>query len=367
MVQKSPETCLPAVDLVIAVHSAQRPLARAAQSAAAAGLALNEDGGLRINVVCHNIDPEELKVQVPEPLRTQIRYIECQDGIPSPAGPFNAGVSAATAGYVSIMGSDDMLEPGALRGWLSVAEQHGSAAVLAPLRHASGAKVRTPPVRVGRRHKLDPVKDRLTYRTAPLGLVRTSEIRRLDLRFSEGYRSGEDQEFSAKLYFGGGRIDYGRGTGHYVIGADASDRVTSEARPILEDFRFATDLVGSTWFSGLSESARSSIVTKLIRVHVFSAVMSRGEGAWTPTERDAFAAVLKVLVASAEKSLRPLSVADVRLVKSIMDTGSSNEEMIALARLRRRFGAPATLVSAYPGAQLQADSPLRFMIAAMSM
>lgn len=353
----------PAVDLVIAVHSSSRPIGRAVESAALAGLPLNVDGGLRINVVCHNIDPALIKERIGQPSRESVRFLECRDGIPSPAGPFNAGLEAATAQYVSIMGSDDTLEPGSLGQWLEIARRHGSAAVLAPQRHANGAKVRTPPVRVGRRLNLDPIKDRLSYRTAPLGLLETAEIRRLGLRFTAGYRTGEDQEFSAKLYFGGGRLDYARGAGHYVVGADAVDRVTSEVRPVEEDFLFALDLVASAWFKALPEPSRRAIVTKLIRVHVFAAAGSREANLWTDGQRADLAHVSQTVLAAAPNSLHALSVADVRLFSAIADPHSSSTGMVQLSRLRRKFGAPATLLASRPASQFSAESPLRFMAA----
>lgn len=353
----------PAVDLVIAVHRSTRPISRAVESAAAAGLPVNRDGGLRINVVCHNIDPKQIQEQVRQPWREQVRYLSCRDGVPSPAGPFNAGLDASTAPYAAIMGSDDTLEPGALQQWLEIARLNDSAAVLAPQRHASGAKIRTPPVRVGRSRDLDPVRDRLCYRTAPLGLIQTKEIRRLGLRFTAGYRTGEDQEFSAKLYFGGGRLDYARGAGHYVVGADAHDRVTSAHGSVSEDFRFALDLVASEWFSRLPDPAREAIVTKLIRVHVLGIAGARDADAWSDLERASLAEVARTVLAAAPRSLRPLSLADNRLFSAVVDPAISSVELLDLSRRRRKFGMPGTLIASGALSQFNPESPIRFMAA----
>ncbi|WCI08606.1 hypothetical protein PJ267_21030 [Arthrobacter sp. OVS8] len=133
---------------------------------------------------------DEISRNIPPELASATRFLELRDGIPSPAGPFNYGLEQATAEFVCILGSDDSLEPGALRQWLELARTHSSAMVIAPQRHAGGAPVRTPPVRVRRQFKLDPVKDRLSYRTAPLGLLRRSEIQRLGLEFSADLRTG---------------------------------------------------------------------------------------------------------------------------------------------------------------------------------
>ncbi|MBT1003035.1 glycosyltransferase family 2 protein [Paenarthrobacter sp. DKR-5] len=354
----------PAVDVVIAVHNAARPVRRAVESVFAAGLAPGRDGGVRVSVVCHNVPVEEIRALFPSPLAEQVRFLSCADGIPSPAGPFNTGLAAADAEYVSIMGSDDTLEPGALADWLEVARCCTSDAVIAPQRHAGGAKVRTPPVRVGRRRHLDPVKDRLSYRTAPLGLVRTAEIRRQGLAFSAGRRSGEDQEFSSKLWFGGGRIDYARGAGRYVVGADAADRITSARRPVAEDLGFATDLVAGEWFRHLPQRARTAIVTKILRVHVFGMVLARAGGdGWSAADRQALAEAAGALTAAAPGARRLLSVADNRLLQSILDPGSPEAVLVRRAHERRRFGRPATVFAAGLTAQFNPEAPLRFIAA----
>ena len=59
---------VPAVDVVIAVHSSTRPVARALASVAAAGLELNGPDGVRATVVCHNISRDEISRNVPPEL-----------------------------------------------------------------------------------------------------------------------------------------------------------------------------------------------------------------------------------------------------------------------------------------------------------
>jgi hypothetical protein len=354
---------VPAVDVVIAVHSSTRPVARALSSIASAGLELNAPDGVRVTVVCHNISRHEISRNVPPGLAAATRFLELRDGIPSPAGPFNYALQQATAEFVCILGSDDHLEPGALRQWLELARSHSSAMVIAPQRHAGGALVRTPPVRVGKRFGLDPVKDRLSYRTAPLGLLRRSEIQRLGLEFSADLRTGEDQIFSAKLWFGGGRIDYARGAGKYVVGADAEDRVTGQRREIGELFAFALELVADPWFVKLPLAQRQALVTKLLRVHVFGVILPRmDQGGWTDAEREDLAAVARTLLAAAPRADRPLSLADARLLRTILTPGPL-AEMLAAAAARRKFGRPQTLIASSLAAQLHPEAPLRFMAA----
>src|SRR5690606_29098886 len=131
-----------------------------------------------INVVCHNIDAAEISAAVPVAMRGFVRFLALSVGEPSPAGPFMFGIRAATAEYVSIMGSDDFLEPGALRAWVDLARRLDLTAFIPPERHSSGAKVATPPVRPWHTGLLDPVRDRVAYRTAPLGLIKRAAISR---------------------------------------------------------------------------------------------------------------------------------------------------------------------------------------------
>lgn len=145
------------------------------------------------------------------------------------------------------------------------------------------------------------VQDRLAYRTAPLGLIRTSEMRRLGLTFVAGLPTGEDQDFSAKLWFGGGRIDYAAGGPRYVVGADASDRVTYTRRSVEDTLRFASMLVDSDWFAGRSLRERRSMVAKLVRVHIFGLLETRSEsGGWSGKDRRELASILGAVLASAE-------------------------------------------------------------------
>lgn len=353
----------PAVDVIIAVHNVRRPIGRAVESVLKAGLPGGEHG-VRVSVVCHNVDPAQIRPNIHMDHAGAIRFLSCQDGIASPAGPFNLGLRAAEAEYVSIMGSDDYLEPGAMAEWLSLARRFDSDAVIAPQRHANGSKVRTPPVRIGRSFKLDPVRDRLSYRTAPLGLLRLDEVRRLGLSFGEGRRSGEDQEFSAKLWFGGGRIDYARGAGCYVVGADASDRVSAAPRPIEEDLRFATDLVQDAWFCSLPTKGQRAIVVKLIRVHVFGAVYARSlQGGWTGQARSELSEATKALLRAAPRSRDVLSFADVRLLEAACDLRISDAELADRADRRRQFASPAALLAWRWNQQLAVEAPLRFMAA----
>ncbi|MGO1934524.1 MAG: glycosyltransferase, partial [Cellulosimicrobium funkei] len=136
----------PEVDVVVAVHDARRPVARAAAS-----VLDHQDVRVRLTVVCHNIDrariADGLGSGILDEVGGRVRLLELHDGIPSPAGPFNLGLDHAEAPFVGIMGSDDWLEEGALASWLALARATGAEAVVPRLRHASGSRVPTPPAR----------------------------------------------------------------------------------------------------------------------------------------------------------------------------------------------------------------------------
>lgn len=191
------------VDVVIAVHTAQRPIARAVSSALASPVRV------RVTVVAHNLDPaliEDNLAGVAVPPGSSVRVLAFTDTTRSPAGPFNHGLDAAQAPYAAVMGSDDRLAPGAIASWLALARRTGAAAVVARLAtaHPDGAVaavVPTPPTRPWRTTMLDGVRDRLSYRSAPLGLLDRAALERLGLRFTLGHEVGEDVAFVTRLWF----------------------------------------------------------------------------------------------------------------------------------------------------------------------
>ena len=350
------------VDLVIAVHNSLRPIGRAVESVARSGLTLGAPGGVRITIVCHNVDVGEISAEIGKSLRDKVRYLHLADGIRSPAGPLNMGLDHATARYSAVMGSDDVYEPNALRTWLDVAEKYRSDAVIAPQRHADGRKIRTPVSRIGRTRNLHPVKDRLSYRTAPLGLICTRTIRRLGLRFSEGLPTGEDQEFSAKLWFGADRVDYAAGAPKYVVGADAGDRVTYVRRAVAEELEFVVRLIRSGWFVDAGQRTRNAIATKLIRVHFFNLILTRhNSGGWSEKDLYELREILKELLTKAEHGVRPLSIADRRLVDSILDAKTTEARLVDLALKRRRFSRIEAILPREVSFALNPESPLRFL------
>jgi hypothetical protein len=354
------------LDVVIAVHTPDRPVERAVASLVAGGLPTAPDGRqrLRINVVCHNTEVDPIRARVAAEHRPLVRFLQYTDGIKSPAGPFNHGIARATGTWVAIMGSDDSVEAGALARWVESAEAERADVLIAPMAHAGGGTIRTPVARPTRRAGLDPVRDRLSYRTAPLGLMRLSLVRDLGLIFPTEYATGEDQLFSAKLWFSGARISYGRGLPRYLVHDDAQLRVTQTPRPVAEDLAFATDLVATDWFGGLKPASREALVTKLIRIHVFGHVMLRAQaGTWDATDASRMAAVLQQLLFRAPLAARPLSLADRELLDAVAREEADAATMARLAAARRSFTSPWTWLPRNLPQVLHPEAPLRFMSA----
>ncbi len=354
------------MDVVIAVHTPDRPIERTVASLMDSGLPtdVSSTGRLRVTVVCHNMAAGPIRDRVLPEHRDRVRFVEYADGIKSPAGPFNFGLSLATGTWVSIMGSDDSLEPGALAQWVQRAESDSAGVLIAPMAHAGGGPIRTPVVRRNRRAGLDPVADRLTYRTAPLGILRLALVRSLELDFPTRYATGEDQSFSAKLWFSGARISYGRGLSRYLVHDDAAVRVTATPRSVTEDLAFAADLVDGAWFAGLSLPQRSAIVTKLLRVHVFGHVSLRAEaGSWCAQDAAEMAVVARRLLFAAPRAARPLSLADRSLLDAVARQESDAALMKSLTMLRRTFSNPRTWLPRDVSALLHPEAPLRFMSA----
>ena len=354
------------MDVVIAVHTPDRPIERTVASLVESGLPTGPDDAerLRVTVVCHNTAAGAIRDRVAREHRERVRFVEYSDGIKSPAGPFNHGISLATGTWVSIMGSDDSLEPGALVQWVQAAGRDRADVLIAPMAHAGGGAIRTPVVRRNRSANLDPVADRLTYRTAPLGILRLSLVRSLGLVLPTRYATGEDQSFSAALWFSGARISYGRGLPRYLVHDDAEVRVTATPRSVTEDLAFAADLADSAWFAGLPVKSRTAIATKLLRVHVFGHVLLRAEaGSWCARDAGEMAVVARRLLFAAPRAARPLSLADRTLLDAVAREEADGATMKSLATLRRTFSNPRTWLPRDVSALLHPEAPLRFMSA----
>jgi len=364
--------------LVVAVHDLRRDFVRAVRSALA-----DDDGGragvavaVRVTVVAHNLDASLVEAALDggglgaARQEGRVRVLELADGVPSPAGPFTLGLDRAEADYVSILGSDDWLQPGALAAWLRVARSRGSAAMLAPMRldrapgggappsaegvgagpPAVGPVIRNPVPRpfAGRLWPaaLDPVRDRLAPRSAPLGLLRRQVVERLGLRLTPGLRTGEDIAFSARLWFSGLRLDLDRTAPAYVIGTDAAERVSVGAKPVDVELAAVRLLRGEPWVELLGEAQRRSLAVAMLRVHVLGAVARRvARGDWPEGEARWLSELARDWARLAPGVLAPFSRAD-RLVLDALLAGADGAELVAAGAARAAAGRVDAVVPA---------------------
>lgn len=349
----------PAVDMTIAVHSETRPVARAAAS-----VLDHTAAPVRVNVVAHNIDPDIIRRNLGDYAdHPSLRLLELRDGIRSPAGPMNHGFASSTAPFISVMGSDDELAPGAIDSWLAMQRATGAEAVLARIRLASGTTDPYPPVRRGTRTRgLDPRKDRLAYRSAPLGLI--SRERFGDLRLTAGLQSGEDLTYSLTVWFTAASLAYDLDGPAYVINDDAGDRVTFAPRPVWQDFAFLDELESLSWFASARRADRIAIVAKLVRIHVFDAILSRVRA---PEDLEANRGDLLDLLARlldlAPGAERLLSRGDHAVFRALRDPQSTPERIIRALEARHAYLSPASLIPANPLLALHAQAPFRTLFA----
>lgn len=340
------------VDVVVAAHDPRRDISRAVSSA------LTSRAVRRVHLVCHNVSVSDMYAAAgPIADDARVAFVELRDGVRSPAGPFNAGLERAEGRYVVILGSDDELTTGAIDAWRRTADRTGADVVIAPLRHAHGARVPTPPTI--RRRDLRGVRDRLAYRTAPLGLV--SRERFGDLRFTPDLATGEDLAFTTRMWFSDARIARHQGAGEYVI-HDGEDRVTFTPRPLEDEFRAVSLLISDSSTRVLPQRDREALAVKLWRVTVFGAIHYRA-GHWQANDRSALREVASHLRDFAPTAVRLLSRADSALMDAIDDPDTSVSRVDELSRRRRRFISWAALLPLNPVWLLAREAPLRFAAA----
>lgn len=351
----------PLVDLTIPVHSESRPIARAVAS-----IVDHTVASVRVNVVAHNIEPELIRANLGAYAEHPgVRLLELQDGIRSPAGPMNHGLVHSDSPFVAVMGSDDELAPGAIDSWLGVQRETGASTVLARIQITGRGTDPYPPVRMGRRvRRLDARKDRLAYRSAPLGLI--DRARHGDLRFTEGLPSGEDLAYSATLWFTGVDIAYDLQGPPYVVHDDAGDRVTFSERTVAEDFAFLDAIEAMPWFNTLGRADRKALAVKILRVHFFDAVLARvNSPGGIQAHRDGLDAVIDRLERMAPGVLSLLARVDGRVIDEVRSPAPDPERILELLDARWNYRTPGALIPTNPLSVLHRQAPFRTLFAGL--
>ncbi|QIM15883.1 glycosyltransferase family 2 protein [Leucobacter insecticola] len=344
------------IDVIIPVHSPTRPVRRAVESVLA-----HNSARARVLVVAHNTDPAGISLSLGEYAGHEaVETLHLDDGVPSPAGPRNHGLDRATAAYVCLLDSDDWLQPGALDSWLSVATSSGSDVVLARIeRQGSDIPDPLPPTRPDRTLKLHAVKDRLAYRSEPVGLI--SRSRFPALRYTPGLHSGEDLDVSARLAFSRAAIAYDRHGPAYTFGSDAADRVTATLRTLQEDFAFLDTIIASDWYRRLSRRERRVFGAKVFRLHFFDAVLARltADGG-LDAHRAAFADLVSQIRAAAPGALSVLSRRDRAAIDAVLSPEGDAEEVLQLLKARW-LGGIDSILTRNPLLTLHRQGPRRTM------
>ncbi|MGX5670832.1 glycosyltransferase family 2 protein [Kocuria rhizophila] len=352
----------PLVEIVIPVHSTSRPIARAVSSALRASRGARP-GQCRVTVVAHHVSADEVRAVLSAEQRATVTVIECEDRGSTAAVPRNEALRRTRARYISFLDSDDTLDAGAVTRWLGIAERRGSDLVI-PFQHHTGHRVDiTPILRPFRSSRLDPVKDRLGYRSSAFGLVRVATIHRLGARFDEHVRTGEDQAFVLALYAGAARIDYAPGSPGYLVHADAEVRVSRQPLPIRAQVAAALDITHGPGALPVGSGLRASYILKYIRVNFFPSLEeSLRAGQWGPQLEEAANRTAQEMLAFAPHVEQRLSHADVEVLRLLRD-GAGGDDLLKALQARRRFAAPAALITSDPRWALDRQSPLRIAAA----
>jgi hypothetical protein len=341
------------VDVVIPVHRADRPIARAVGS-----ILDHTRAQVRVTVVCHEVATAEIAQALGSASSDpQLRLLAHRDGTDSPAGPINAGLDAASAPFTALLDSDDTYEPGAIDAWLGVQRRDDAEAVIPMFRYADAGSARTPPTRPGRRRRLDGVRDRLAYRTRMHGLVARSRFG--DVRMTPGLATGEDVLQGARVWFSDARISFARRAPGYLVHLDASERASATPRPARDSLAFL-DAVLSPELN-LTDRQCEALVIKVLRTHVMDVARSALDAAAPHEQLDAVADSLRRLRSASPGAASALSRRDGRILEQIERTGRDLRTLAQDLAVRTDYRRPANLVPSDPRRILAREAPLRLV------
>lgn len=320
----------PFIDVVIPVHSARRPIARAVSSILATGSA-----EVRALVVCHNIGREAIAESLAEYASDpRLVLVSCEDGLDSPAGPRNAGIAASEAEYLTFLDSDDEYEPGALDAWLRELDRRPEV-LIGQFSTSRSGRVLTPNPRPGRFSRLDPVRDRLNDRTALQGVL----VRRalLEAGASPGYvtefRTGEDLALGLFVWNCAQDIGYSRCSAGYLLHDDAEDRVTDGLRAAGQVFAPFRHAISLSILQDLPKRRRQAIAVKILRSLLLNRLRKLAEAGSLDEATVEEAAMTSVeIVRFAPGALGFLTRGEVRSIRALADGAPAFERAIRQAR-----------------------------------
>ncbi|MFC0675039.1 hypothetical protein [Brachybacterium hainanense] len=349
---------LPAAEIVIACHTPERNV----QDAVASVLDHNENVAAR--VVAHNVDPGELWAVIDPRHHDGVVMDELRDGLRSPSGPFSHGIDTGRSEWFGILGSDDVLEPGAVDSWRRLALRTRAQYVIPRLRREERRfPTPTPPVRAhqlarilaGAAPDLDPIRDRLVFRSAPLGLIEREFFTGFEHRLEPGLNVGGDVHLTTQLMLHA-RTAFDATGPAYLVRDSASDRTTLVIRPLSQQFGFF-----ETTFAHLSsDTERHAVALKFLRIHIFSALVVRSRPEhWSTAQREELARWTQFLLGQSRRVRADLSVAEERLVQQCLAPYTPHEDLLAASRARGRHASVSAVLPSHPLRLLAPQGSLR--------
>ncbi len=352
----------PRADMIIAVHDLRRNVVRAVES-----ILSDPDPSIRVFIVAHNIPRSDVAQALDDSIRAhpgRVRIEELGDGIPSPSGPFMFGMQQSDAHYVGIMGSDDELDSAAIAQWRERAECFRADAVIAKVvRGTHRTLVRSPPKRLWRVGVLDFTKDRLSYRSAPLGLMRRAAVSELHLELLPGARNGGDLPFVTRLW-SRGRVVAATGTAAYIEHADAPVRVTHVAKPVAEELEPVRLLLADADTAAMPSANRHALATKLLRRNLTDSIRKRGGGLQLDADDcAAMRLLLRAISDFAPNARGMLSIAQARMFDELESPSPDLQRVFDLDAASLRYRTLDALRPARWRFVLHSQGQPRFMIA----
>lgn len=337
--------------IVVPVHNRERPVARAVAS-------VLEDPGAGVIVVAHNIDPRELTL----PKDSRVKVVKLDGHVGYPGAAFDCGIAAATAEWVGIMGSDDWFEPGALQALREHGEADNADGVLAPLSYQGGSKGFSP--RTLRHRNLQAARDRLFYRTAPLGLYRREVLQHPEYAFGHTYPVGSDMQVSVRLWTSGRRFSYYPDSPAYVVGSDAKERTTLTRRPLSEHGKAWLEIWDQRWVEQLDTETRHALAVKILRVHVLGAVQQRSEASdWLDGDFEWLGALTRRILMEDPGAALPFRQASARTLRLL--TQGDLESVLASSASENHAAFADKMLTSNAAAVLEPDAPLRWNTVAL--
>lgn len=339
-------------EIVVPVHDRSRPIRRAVES-------VLKDPESRALVIAHNIEPEVL--DLPSSDRVRVLPLNAAPGMPG--ATFDFGIANAEAEWVGIMGSDDWYQDGGIAQMRERAHQDRADGVISPLRHQLQNVSQIKPLTM-RTKNLDAVRDRMFYRTAPLGIFRTQMMQDPRYRFGDVFPQGSDMRVTALLWTSGHKFSYYADDPAYVVGKDAKTRVTFTPRPLEASGAPMLALFDEPGVKEFSASQKHALATKMARVHVHSAVILRqSHELWLENDVAWLAGYVKKLREFDPHFDRPMNRRD-RSIMVAVERGDLDEIIYAA----RGWGSHNLFDRVFPqnpaAAVTERDSNLRWAITA---